>query len=118
MLAGPPDPIRECVLWDDRADAARPHPWGADEYLFGVWELLSGQEENGYERLTRCLEQGEPYIRQYPGERGFYNRKQPEGSHEAVIYCNAQLFTKPADRWERMPADGRFWKPMNMCAGI
>lgn len=93
MLAGPPDPIRECLLWDDRADAARPHPWGADEYLFGVWELLSGQEENGYERLTRCLEQGEPYIRQFQ-EKGDFTIENSLKDPMKLLYCNTQLFYK------------------------
>ena len=93
MLAGPPDPIRECLLWDDRADAARPHPWGADEYLFGVWELLSGQEEVGYERLARCLEQGKPYINQYREQENFTIENSLKDPMK-LLYCNAELFYK------------------------
>lgn len=93
MLAGPPDPIREWLLWDDRADAEKPHPWGADEYLFGVWELLSGQEEAGYEHLARCLEHGKPYVKQYR-EQGNFTIESSLKDPMKLLYCNAELFYK------------------------
>ncbi|WP_321003107.1 hypothetical protein [Eisenbergiella porci] len=93
MLAGPPDPIRECLLWDDRADAEKPHPWGADEYLFGIWELLSGQEEAGYERLDRCLEHGKSYVKQYL-KQGNFTIESSLKDPMKLLYCNAELFYK------------------------
>ena len=55
--------------------------------------MPQGQEENGYERLTRCLEQGEPYIRQYQ-EKGDFTIENSLKDPMKLLYCNAQLFYK------------------------
>ena len=87
---GPIDPrARNRTMWDLSATDKK-HPWRADEYLFGVWDLLSGKEEEGYNRLEECVEYGAGYMRDCLKERPeAYN--DPRDSM-AVLYYNAGLF--------------------------
>ena len=45
----------------------KPDPWRADDYLFGVWDLLSGREAEGYARLEECVKKLWFYERPFKG---------------------------------------------------
>ena len=86
---GPVDPQTGRHMWDVDNQGRR-HPWRADDYLFGVWDLLSGREEEGYGRLAECTAYGADYM-----ERCL--KETPEAYHDirdpmAVLYYNAGLF--------------------------
>lgn len=99
---GPIDPRTGRPMWDSRSENDGPllgdmlqeqkHPWRADEYLFGVWDLLSGREEAGYGHLEECVEYGADYMKSCLKERpGAYN---DPGDPMAVLYYNAELFLR------------------------
>ncbi|MBD5551675.1 MAG: hypothetical protein HDQ96_10980 [Lachnospiraceae bacterium] len=98
---GPTDPRTGRPMWD-LDDRERKHPWRADDYLFGVWDLLSGREEEGYKRLAECVEYGADFMESCLKER-------PEAYNDsrdsmAVLYYNAGLFASTkqiADREKR-----------------
>lgn len=86
---GPTDPRTGRPMWNLDA-RGRKHPWRADDYLFGVWDLLSGREEEGYQRLAECVEYGADFMKNCLKERPeAYN--DPRDSM-AVLYYNAGLF--------------------------
>lgn len=87
---GPADPRTNRPMWDlDRGEEA--HPWRVDAYLLGVWDLLSGREDEGYTRLEECLKHNDDfiddYLKEYPEA---YNDSR---SPLAVMYYNAKLLT-------------------------
>lgn len=75
----------------------RPHPWHADEYLFGVWDLLSGNMDAGYERLRRCVEAGEEYKAICVQDKRTMNPNDPRDPL-AVLYYNAELFYRTREQ--------------------
>lgn len=88
---GPVNPQTGRPMWDinfeDDSD-----PWRANDYLFGVWDLLSGREDDGYARLSACLAHHADFmaehLRQHP--EAYNNRLDPQ----AVLYHNAALFAQ------------------------
>lgn len=84
---GPVDPHTGRAMWDVRPNGER-DPWRAGPYLFGVWDLLSGREEEGYRQLAECVEKGADYM--MLAEPGAYNKRDAM----AVLYYNAELFLK------------------------
>ncbi|MDE7414787.1 MAG: hypothetical protein K2N44_00435 [Lachnospiraceae bacterium] len=90
--AGPKEPWMPWRSMWDLSTGDQKHPWRADAYLFGVWDLLSGREEEGYARLDECIGHNADYmkslLKQYPKA---YNDPRDSLS---VIYFNAQLFAK------------------------
>lgn len=87
---GPADPRTNRPMWDlDRGKEE--HPWRADAYLLGVWNLLSGKEDEGYDRLEKCIKHNadfiENHLKEYPEA---YNDSR---SPLAVMYYNAKLLT-------------------------
>lgn len=88
---GPVDPHTGRAMWDVRQKREK-DPWCADAYLFGVWDLLSGKETEGYRQLAECVEKGTGYMQQCLKVRpGAYNDKRDT---MAVLYYNAELFLK------------------------
>lgn len=88
-------------MWD-LDERGQKHPWRADDYLFGVWGLLSGREEEGYGKLVECVEYGADYMERCLKERpdAYNDLRDPM----AVLYYNAGLFAQTrqiADRKER-----------------
>lgn len=86
---GPKDPKNGRPMWD-LDSRGKPDPWRADDYLFGVWDLLSGREAEGYARLETCVrfhaKHMEERVKKYP-----HAHNDPRDSL-AVMYHNAQLF--------------------------
>jgi len=88
---GPTDPKTGRPMWDiDTGEKGA--PWRGDDYLFGVWDLLSGKETEGYARLEECVRFNSDYVESRLKERpGAYNDpREPI----AVMYHNAQLFAR------------------------
>ena len=78
-------------MWNLAAEG-KPDPWRADDYLFGVWELLNGKETEGYMRLEECVRHNSDYMENRLKEY-------PEACNDprdamAVMYRNAQLFAR------------------------
>ncbi len=101
---GPKDPITNRPMWDID-DGDQKHPWRADDYLFGVWDLLSGKEEVGYARLDECIEHHAEYMKSSQGDcpKAYNDPRDPI----AVMYHNAKLFAgtkKAAGREKRREA--------------
>lgn len=100
---GPVDPCTNRAMWDVRPD--KKDPWRADAYLFGVWELLSGKESEGYRHLAECVKKGTGYMQQCLKTHPMaYNDKRDS---MAVLYYNAELFLKTrqiADATQRRQA--------------
>ena len=78
-------------MWD-LDTGGKKHPWRADDYLFGVWDLLSGKEEEGYARLEECVRFNSDYMESRLKERreAYNDPREPI----AVMYHNAQLFVR------------------------
>ena len=88
---GPNDPRTGRPMWNLAAEG-KPDPWRADDYLFGVWELLNGKETEGYMRLEECVGHNSDYMENRLKEY-------PEACNDprdamAVMYRNAQLFAR------------------------
>lgn len=88
---GPNDPRTGRPMWNLDAEG-KPDPWRADDYLFGVWDLLNGKEAEGYARLEECVKHNSAYMENRLKEF-------PEACNDprdamAVMYHNAQLFAK------------------------
>ena len=86
---GPKDPKTGRPMWNLNT-GGKPDHWRADDYLFGVWDLLSGREAEGYARLEACVGLHTKHIE----ERA---KKYPNAHNDprdplAVMYHNAQLF--------------------------
>lgn len=98
---GPMDPRRGRPMWD-LDTGGKPHPWRADDYLFGVWEMLSGRETEGYAHLEECVNHN-------TGSVAEELKRCPDAYNDsrypiAVMYHNAQLFLRTrqiADTEER-----------------
>lgn len=70
----------------------KPDPWRADDYLFGVWNLLSGEEREGYKRLEDCARHNAAWAENRLKERpaAYNDPREPI----AVMYHNARLFLR------------------------
>lgn len=90
---GPVDPRTGRPMWGGAPRGER-DPWRENDYLFGVWDLLSGREEAGYARLSACLERNRPrveeYLREYPGEADHIQNRY------VTLYRNAGRFARTA----------------------
>lgn len=100
---GPINVPTENPMWDFSTQVK--HPWRADEYLFGVWDLLSGREEEGYRRIEECVVHGEEYMNTCLKDtpKAYADKRFPM----AVLYYNAALFAQTnqiADAEERHQA--------------
>lgn len=86
---GPKDSRMNRPMWNID-DGDQKHPWRADDYLFGVWDLLQGKEEEGYARLDECIEHNAEYVKNYQGDcpKAYNDPRDPI----AVMYHNAKLF--------------------------
>lgn len=88
---GPVSPRTNRPAWETTA-AGETHPWRADGYLFGVWNLLLGNEEEGYRQLEECVTCGSDFMSRCLKERPkAYNDKRDV---MAVLYHNAALFAQ------------------------
>ena len=83
------DPKTGRPMWDLDAEG-KPDPWRADSYLFGVWDLLTGKESEGYARLEECVRHNSDYMKDRLKE--FPNACDDPRDAMAVMYRNAQLF--------------------------
>ena len=88
---GPIDPKTSRPMWD-LDTGGKKHPWMADDYLFGVWALLSGKEEEGYAHLEECVKLNSDYVesRLKERQRAYNDPREPI----VVMYHNAQLFAR------------------------
>ena len=86
---GPNDPRTGRPMWNLDAEG-KPDPWRADDYLFGVWDLLTGKEAEGYARLEECVRHNSDYMEVRLKE--FPNACNDSRDAVAVMYRNAQLF--------------------------
>lgn len=70
----------------------KPDPWRADDYLFGVWNLLSREEREGYKRLEDCARHNAAWAENRLKERpaAYNDPREPI----AVMYHNARLFLR------------------------
>ena len=85
----PNDPRTGRPMWNLGAEG-KPHPWRSDDYLFGVWDLLTGKEAEGYARLDECVKYNSDYMKDHLKE--FPNAYNDPRDPIAVMYRNAQLF--------------------------
>lgn len=94
VRSGPADPRTGRPIWGLGRQEDR-DPWRGDDYLFGVWELLTGREEAGYARLRACVEHNRPgveeYLRAYPREAGHIRNP------FVTLYRNAKQFVRTAE---------------------
>ena len=96
-MTGPLDTRTNRPLWEIKSV---PHPWHADDYLFGVWDLLCGREEAGYERLARCVEYANAHR-----NADWYTWDYNNPKDHLAVYChNAELFYQTR---EQANADSR-----------
>ncbi len=86
---GPKDPRTNRPMWnlDSRG---KKDPWRADDYLFGVWDLLIGKETEGYAHLEECVRHNSDYMKNLLKE--FPGACNDPRDDMAVMYRNAQLF--------------------------
>lgn len=107
---GPKDPRTGRPMWNLDTEG-KPDPWRADDYLFGVWDLLNGKEAEGYARLEECVRHNSDYMKDRL-------REFPEACNDprdamAVMYRNAQLFLetrKTPDAEQRRNAIGETYE--------
>lgn len=88
---GPKDPRTNRPMWN-LDPGGKKDPWRADDYLFGVWELLTGKETEGYAHLEECVRHNSDYMKKLLKE--FPGACNDPGDAMAVMYCNAQLFLR------------------------
>ena len=88
---GPNDPRTGRPMWNLDAEG-KPDPRRADDYLFGVWDLLTGKEAEGYARLEECVRHNSDYMKEHLKE--FPNACNDPRHAMAVMYHNAQLFAR------------------------
>lgn len=88
---GPVDPHTGRTMWEVRQEREK-DPWRLDDYLLGVWDLLSGREKKGYGQLAQCVEKGADYMKQ--ADPGACNDKRDP---MAVLYYNAELFLRTGE---------------------
>ena len=86
---GPNDPRTGRPMWDLDAEE-KPDPWRADSYLYGVWNLLTGKEAEGYARLEECVRHNSDFMKDRLKE--FPNACNDPRDAMAVMYRNTQLF--------------------------
>ena len=85
---GPQNPRTNRPMWDLDA-RGKEDPWRADDYLFGVWDLLTGKETEGYARLEKCVNHNSEYMEERLKE--FPEAYNDPRDAMAVMYHNAQL---------------------------
>lgn len=96
-MTGPLDTRTNRPLWEIMP---APDPWHADDYLFGVWDLLCGREEAGYERLAHCVEYANTNR-----ETDWHVWDHNDPKDHLAVYChNAELFYQTR---EQANADSR-----------
>lgn len=88
MLVGPPNlkHPRILPLWDDTAQDD--NPWGLHDYLYGVWDLLCGNEESGYKHLKDCLKHEKSFLQLSQESKDSHYEK----DYRVVLYRNAHCF--------------------------
>ena len=86
---GPKNPKNGRPMWNLDTEG-KPDPWRADDYLFGVWDLLTGKEIEGYAHLEECVRHNSEYMETRLKE--FPNACSDPRDAMAVMYRNAQLF--------------------------
>ena len=86
---GPINPRTNRPMWD-LDPGGKEDPWRADDYLFGVWNLLNGMETEGYARLEKCVRHNSVYMNERLEE--FPEACNDPRNPMAVMYRNAQLF--------------------------
>ena len=86
---GPKDPRTGRPMWD-LDPGEKEDPWRAYDYLFGVWDLLTGKEIEGYARLEECVRHNSDYMESHLKE--FPKAWDDPGDAMAVMYRNARLF--------------------------
>ncbi len=86
---GPQNPRTNRPMWD-LDTGGKEDPWRADDYLFGVWNLLNGKETEGYARLEKCVRHNSVYMNERLEE--FPEACNDPRNPMAVMYRNAQLF--------------------------
>ena len=88
---GPQNPRTNRPMWDLDA-RGKEDPWRADDYLFGVWNLLTGKETEGYARLEKCMNHNSEYMEEHLKE--FPEAYNDPRDAMAVMYHNAQLLLR------------------------
>ena len=78
-------------MWDP-GGGEKADPWRADDYLFGIWDLLTGKEEEGYRRLEECVRHNSVYVEKCLKE--FPQAYNDPREAMAVMYHNARLFLR------------------------
>ncbi len=102
---GPKNPRTSRLMWD-LDSGGKQDSWRADDYLFGVWNLLAGKEAEGYARLEECVRHNSDYMENYLKE--FPKAYNDPRDAMAVMYHNAQLFLKTKEapdaekRWDKI----------------
>ena len=86
---GPQNPRTNRPMWN-LDTGGKEDPWRADDYLFGVWNLLTGKETEGYARLEKCVNHNSVYMKERLKE--FPEAYNDPRDAMAVMYHNAQLF--------------------------
>ena len=86
---GPKNPRTGRPMWN-LDQGGKEDPWRADDYLFGVWDLLNGKETEGYARLDKCVRHNSDYMKERLKE--FPNACSDPRDAMAVMYRNAKLF--------------------------
>ncbi len=97
---GPKNPGTGRPMWNlDMGE--KEDPWRADDYLFGVWDLLNGKEAEGYAHLEECVRHNSDYMKEHLKE--FPGACSDSRDAMAVMYRNAQLFlgTKEIPKTEK-----------------
>ncbi len=104
---GPNDPRTGRPMWDlgreEKAD-----PWRADDYLFGVWDLLTGKEADGYARLEECVRHNSDYMENRLKE--FQGACNDPRDAMAVMYYNAQLFIRTKEIADAEKRKNAIWE--------
>lgn len=93
---GPKQPWGFRPMWNLGTGDSK-DPWRADAYLYGVWELLTGNEKEGYAHLDECVAHNAGYIKSYyaSGSSEEYVKAYNDPRDSLVVmYHNAELFAK------------------------
>lgn len=86
---GPKDSRTGRLMWNLDTEG-KPDTWRADDYLFGVWDLMNGKEGEGYACLEECVRHNSDYMKEHLKE--FPDACNDPRDAMAVMYRNAQLF--------------------------
>ena len=93
MLVGPPNLKHPKLfpLWNDR-EMNNDDSWGLYDYLYGVWDLLCGREDIGYQRLEKCLKYEKSYLKGCQESQTEFHYYQYQKAPQAVLYHNVHCF--------------------------